>query len=717
MNSRYKLVSTSKVARQAHDAHRALRESEERYRAVVQQVAEAIFLLDPESMRLLEANNAFLRLLGYSEEELKRLTIYDLLPYEPSRVDLATHRALEQGEYQVSDRNYRRKDGSLVAVHVSITPISYGGRRVLCEVLRDITEQKRISDALAARVQQQAAVAELGQQALAGADLPTLLANTAILATTTLGVEFCKILELQPDGSSLLLSAGAGWREGWVGNTILSAGLDSHAGYTLVSDAPVIVEDMPNETRFHPPPILMEHNVISGMSVLIRGRDRPFGVIGVHTATRKEFTKDDINFLQSVANVLAAAIERGKVEEELQESRNQLEVILQGVADGITVQNPTGQIIYANSAALRMIGYSTQEELIQAPSNEILSRFDLVDEQNHPLSPIRLPGQYALRGEDLGELVVGWVVRETGEKHWSIVKAEPVKNEHGQIFLTVSIFRDVTERIERERRKDDFIALASHELKTPITSLKMFTQLLKRRFERAVNAQNGNHETLEVQQPPSLTSDLANDTLKQLSRMDDQLNKLTELVRDLLDTTQISAGKLPYHMEEFDLADLVSETVDDLQRIAERHTLEIRELVHERVFADRERIGQVLTNLITNAIKYSPKADLIIVGVEREPGAEELKVCVQDFGIGIPRSEQDKVFNRFFQVGPPGEDSAVRDTFPGLGLGLYISGEIVSRHGGRIWVDSTPGEGSTFYFTLPVDGDDRRQQLTNGIET
>ena len=148
MSSRNRLVSTSKAVRQAHDAHRALRESEERYRAVVQQVAEAIFLLDPETMRLLEANNAFLQLLGYSEEELKRLTIYDLLPYERSRIDLATQRALEQGEYQVSDRHYCRKDGSLVVVHVSITPISYGGRRVLCEVLRDITEQKRIGDAL-----------------------------------------------------------------------------------------------------------------------------------------------------------------------------------------------------------------------------------------------------------------------------------------------------------------------------------------------------------------------------------------------------------------------------------------------------------------------------------------------------------------------------------------------------------------------------------------
>ena len=159
-----------------------------------------------------------------------------------------------------------------------------------------------------------------------------------------------------------------------MGNTILSAGLNSHAGYTLVSDGPVIVEDMPTETRFHPPPILLEHNVISGMSVLIRGRGRPFGVIGAHTATRKQFTKDDIYFLQAVANVLAAAIERGKVEEELQESRNQLEVILQGVADGITVQDPRGKIVYANGAALHMIGYSTQDELITAPPGEIFEQ-------------------------------------------------------------------------------------------------------------------------------------------------------------------------------------------------------------------------------------------------------------------------------------------------------------------------------------------------------
>jgi PAS domain S-box-containing protein len=704
------MTTTGREVEQTGQAHDALRESEERYRAVVQQVSEAIFLVDVETKRLLEANTAFLRLLGYSDGEVQDLTIYDLLPYDRERIDRTTHKAVEQGEYHVSDRLYRRKDGSLVVVEVSITTISYSGKRVLCQVLRDITERKKIEDVLAARVQQQAGVARLGQQALAGADVATLMQTAAALVAETLGVEYCKVLELLPSGNELLLRAGVGWQEGLVGQLKVGAGLDSQSGYTLVSDAPVIVEDLRTETRFNGPPLLHSHNVISGMSVIIRGRGRPFGVVGAHTASHRIFTRDDIYFLQAIANVLAEAIERDKVEQELQASRDQLEVILQGVADGITVQDPVGRVIYANNAAVRLIGYSSQAELLAAPSAEIVSRFELVDEQNQPLSPMDLPGRYALQGQEAAERIVGWHVLATGEMRWSIVKAAPVKNEQGQVQLAVSIFRDITERVELDRHKDDFIALVSHELKTPITSMKIYTQVLKRRFERAAaedarEARPPGEVEASAESRQHAGHELALDAVKQLARIDQQLNKLTDLVRDLLDASKLSAGRLSYNMEQFELGTLVRETVEDLQRIADKHTIVLAEHANPPVVADRERVRQVLTNFITNAIKYSPQADRIIVGAtvseEGEKDAKGITIYVQDFGIGIPRSQQDRVFDRFYQVSAAEAGAAARDTFPGLGLGLYISSEIVKRHGGKIWVDSEVDRGSTFYFTLP----------------
>jgi signal transduction histidine kinase len=176
--------------------------------------------------------------------------------------------------------------------------------------------------------------------------------------------------------------------------------------------------------------------------------------------------------------------------------------------------------------------------------------------------------------------------------------------------------------------------------------------------------------------------------------MDNQINKLTSLIKDLLDVTKITEGKLILQEEEFDVNELVKEVVDDLQVTAKKHRI-IQELADlEPIIGDKERIAQVLVNLISNAVKYSPDANKIIVKTSMVNG--EIMVCVQDFGIGISKDMQKKLFQRFFRV----VDDSTR-TFPGLGLGLFISTEIIKRQNGRIWVESAPGKGSSFCFTLP----------------
>ena len=183
---------------------------------------------------------------------------------------------------------------------------------------------EQIERELKVRIRQQATVEKLGQQALFGGDLATLMNETVTLVSQTLEVEYCKILELLPDGKSLLLRAGVGWKNGLVGQAIVDSGSDSQAGYTLLSREPVIVENLPTESRFSGPPLLVEHGVVSGLSVIIRGRERPFGVLGGHTTRQVTFTQDDVNFLQSAANVLAAAIERKQTEEQLRRSEEEL---------------------------------------------------------------------------------------------------------------------------------------------------------------------------------------------------------------------------------------------------------------------------------------------------------------------------------------------------------------------------------------------------------
>jgi two-component system CheB/CheR fusion protein len=246
--------------------------------------------------------------------------------------------------------------------------------------------------------------------------------------------------------------------------------------------------------------------------------------------------------------------------------------------------------------------------------------------------------------------------------------------------LILLAMEDITLRKQGEEEKqqmleqrEEFMAMASHELKTPVSSLKGYTQVLHSRFTKA-----GDERSAAF-----------------LTKMDVQLDKLIHLISELLDVTKLEAGQLAWHTLPFDLNVLVREIVEEVGYTAERHQFRIEGALSAPVSGDRERTGQVLINLLTNAIKYSPQATAIQVSVAAD--AESATVSVQDFGIGIASEKLTHVFERFFRV----SDLESR-TFPGLGLGLFISAQIVKRQGGRMWVESRVGVGSTFFFTIPL---------------
>ncbi|HKV57351.1 MAG TPA: ATP-binding protein [Ktedonobacteraceae bacterium] len=260
-----------------------------------------------------------------------------------------------------------------------------------------------------------------------------------------------------------------------------------------------------------------------------------------------------------------------------------------------------------------------------------------------------------------------------GTFRWFLSRAIPIRNEQGKIIRWFGTNTDITEQKQLEQQKDDFLGIASHELKTPLTSLKAYAQLLERRFRH-----EGDARSAEL-----------------LQKMDAQLNKLTGLVEDLLDATRIEGGQLLFHPSLFDFNTLIEEVVEETQRTTTGHII-VKELAASvTISADRDRIGQVVTNLLTNAIKYSPQAATVVMKTVRTDDA--IIISVQDFGIGIPEEKQPHIFERFFRVG--GE---TRITYPGLGLGLYISAEFVKRHRGSIWVESAEGKGTTFSFSLPL---------------
>jgi signal transduction histidine kinase len=322
-------------------------------------------------------------------------------------------------------------------------------------------------------------------------------------------------------------------------------------------------------------------------------------------------------------------------------------------------KNVTG-ISYNNECVFVLIGGTPSREMIESVSSVFPLLATIL---KYEQSQIHTKAQLLLTNKSLMEM------------HEIEKKLNSTRHEL-QIALSKTE-KEVVERKNIEKQKDEFIGIATHELKTPVTSLKAYAEVLERKFSRSGDEGSAGS----------------------LHKMNMQLNKLTNLIEDLLDSIKIDSDKLYMQKEVFDFDQL--EIIEEMQRITEKHIIELTGTTRKKILADRERTGQVLTNLISNAIKYSPRADKILVQLAAT--STDITVSVKDYGVGIPLEKSSHVFERFYRVSGPTEN-----TFPGLGLGLYISSEIIKREGGRIWVESNIGEGSTFHFSLPVTNDNTR---------
>lgn len=238
--------------------------------------------------------------------------------------------------------------------------------------------------------------------------------------------------------------------------------------------------------------------------------------------------------------------------------------------------------------------------------------------------------------------------------------------------IQFALLKEIESRKAAENKKDEFISIASHELKTPLTSIMGYVQLLQRSLKKYKDKSVDNY----------------------LGRTNLQLGKLKNLIGDLLDISKIESGKIEFNKKEFDFHAMLQSAIDIVQQTQDCSIIHTKS-VETQVFGDEMRIEQVIINYLTNAIKYSPECK----EVEIESSItdhEEIKLTVRDFGIGIPKEMQSKLFEKFYRV----ESSATR--FQGLGIGLFISSEIVKRHNGTWGVVSTEGKGSEFWFKIPL---------------
>jgi PAS domain S-box-containing protein len=271
-----------------------------------------------------------------------------------------------------------------------------------------------------------------------------------------------------------------------------------------------------------------------------------------------------------------------------------------------------------------------------------------------------------------------------GNYYWHLARAVPLI-ENGTVTFWLGTNTNIHQQKIIENQKDEFISIASHELKTPLTTIKAFFQLSKK--------EAGNQGKLNPF----------------VGKAERQLERLGRLIEDLLDVSKINAGKMIYNKEDFDFGQLLTDTSESVQQTTSSHHIEVRNLCKITYHGDQHRLEQVLINLLNNAVKYSPSADRIVLQCELEN--QNLIVSVQDFGIGIASEHLKSLFDRFYRV----DNSSSR--FQGLGLGLFISNEIVKRHGGSFWIESEPGQGSAFYFLLPLSGEQQFYDIATDQHT
>lgn len=361
-------------------------------------------------------------------------------------------------------------------------------------------------------------------------------------------------------------------------------------------------------------------------------------------------------------------LEKSELEETIRNSEQRLHSILETMAEGVGVTDVDGQLVYANPMAQQILGLTEskiKERTFDDPQWQNL-RLDgtPLPTEEHPMSVMMATGKPVFDHE------IG-VQPPDRERFYISINAAPLFDKEGNLSGGIGTFMDVTTRRMIAQGKDDFISIASHELKTPVTALKASLQLLQRSNDRL------SEET---------RARLLDQAIK-------SLEKLSRLINDLLDTSRIEQGQLKIEKSSLSISELFDDCCSTLAQNTSRKIIFESDL-DLVVEADNQQVGQVMVNFITNAIKYAPDSDIKIKA--SKINNNEIMISVQDNGPGIPEQKLAHLFDRYYRTDYKGQK------FTGLGLGLYISADIIKNHGGRIGVESTSGKGSKFWFTLPL---------------
>ncbi|MCB0210566.1 MAG: PAS domain S-box protein [Anaerolineae bacterium] len=390
--------------------------------------------------------------------------------------------------------------------------------------------------------------------------------------------------------------------------------------------------------------------------------EEKIGYIFIFRARGAAFSANDTQVLRAFADQAAVAVHNARLYQQVSAERERLNAIIQNSGDGVMMINAYRIIQTWNKALTNMIGIPA-EEAIGKPCYEVLSL------QNQQDRKIFHPQEDEL-------YVEGTHLRADGLKVTLSINYAPQRNEDDEITQYIANVRDVTRLREAEEMKQTLLSVISHELKTPVSIIKGYAGTLARE-----------------------DADWDKKTLADgLAVIEEEADRLDRLITNLLEASRMQAGGFKIKESYLDLASMVQTVVRKLQATTDKHTITV-ELPDDfpPIRGDHDRLREVLTNLVGNAIKYSPDGGTITV--RGMPGENStVRLSISDEGIGIPPADQERVFERFYRV-----DNRLARQTPGTGLGLYLVKTVVEAHGGRVWVESTVGHGSTFWIELPAE--------------
>jgi hypothetical protein len=600
-------------------AEEALRENEEKYRALIETTGTGYAIVDVEG-RVLDANSEYVRLTdrGTLQEILGRRVTEWTAQHDLARNAEGFRKCLERGFVRNLEVDHVNKDGECTPIEINATllPSATGVRIVaLC---RDITERKRAEQALREAEEQ-------FRSLFASTPLPTFLWD----------LETLQYLEVNDAAVS-------------------------HSGYSRHELLRMRVTDLlPPEAA---PAVLSQMQVLrtqSGDRGQGRHRLKDGRVVDV------EVDAHALHFRgrRAVLGVIQDITERKRAQQALQESEERYRDLAENAAELIQSVSPQGQFLYVNHAWRQTLGYS-EGEIARLSITDILSPQHLTRYQQVAAT--------VMAGETVNDVETVFVAKNGTQI--TVEGSVNCKLVDGKAVATSGIFRNVTARREIEKMKDEFVSTVSHELRTPLTSIRGSLGLLAGGL-------------------------LAADPGKARRMVDIAMvntDRLVRLINDILDIERIESGRVKMEKRACEAASLMLQAVDSVRELADKAGVKLEVSPGPgRILADPDRVIQTMTNLLGNAIKFSPQGSTISLNLRRQNG--DMLFEVKDRGRGIPADKLTVIFERFQQV-----DASDRREKGGTGLGLAICRSIVEQHGGRIWVESVLGQGSSFYFTLPV---------------